>query len=245
VVGALLVTVAAVTAFASVQAAQSGPRGTLVVTAREVAPGERLTAEDLVAQAVDLPPGLVTRGYDAVDAAVGAVALAPLAEGDPVLRSAVLDGPPPAGTRSFSFSVDRDRALDGELHPGEPVDVLATYGSGESAVTLLVAGRAPLLRVGEGARGTLGSSGKVTVTIGLTDADQVLQVAHASQVAAVTLVRSAAAADGPVPSEARAPSTTRPGSGADTSPPAAADEPGPPTTTVARPIPGATTRGNG
>jgi Flp pilus assembly protein CpaB len=108
----------------------------------------------------------------------------------------VADGGDGAVGREFSFPVDRERAMNGRLQPGESVDVLVTYGTGDSARTLVVAPGVRLLDVTEAGKATLGSNGKVVVTLLLTDAEQLLQAAHASAVGAVTLVRSTGATPG-------------------------------------------------
>ena len=119
----------------------------------------------------------------------GAVALAPLVQGDIVDRSSVSPTGSSAPERALSFAVGRERALDGRLQPGDSVDLLATYGTGETARTLVVARRVRLIDLDDAQRG-LDSTGKIVVTVALVDPDDVLRVAHASQVATVTLVRS-------------------------------------------------------
>ncbi|MEZ5141089.1 MAG: SAF domain-containing protein [Acidimicrobiales bacterium] len=211
VVGALLVSVAAVTAFATVRSARTGPTGTVVVATADVPAGQRLTEADVDERPVDLPAELAGRTYAQTGDVVGSVSVTPLAAGDPVLRTTVLaEDEAPPGARVFSFSVDRDRALDGALVPGEHLDVIATYGSGEAALTQVVARTVPLVRAGEVGRGALGAAGKVTVTVALPTDDEVVRVAHASQVAAVTLVRATgtSAAASPSP-EARTPGPAR------------------------------------
>ena len=224
-VGALLVTTAAVLAFASVRSTQHGPDGAVVVAVGPIGPGERLTADRLEVVTVDVPGALAERTYGRIDDVLDAVAVGALADGDPVLRSSVVAADQvPGGRRVVSFSLDRDRALDGALQAGEALDLLATYGTGESAVTQVVARRAALVRVDDAARGGLASAGKITVVVGLPSDEEVVRVAHASQVAAVTLVRSVdPTSTEPVP-EARTPSAARgtPAAPGSTAPPAAA-----------------------
>jgi hypothetical protein len=125
----------------------------------------------------------------------GAVALAPIGEGELVQRSAVLTGGPTEPTRQFSFPVDRERALNGDLRAGERVDVLATYGSGSDATTTVLARDANVIRVTDAKTGSLGSSGKLIVTLALTSPDQLLDAVHAAQVASITVVRSTLAGE--------------------------------------------------
>jgi Flp pilus assembly protein CpaB len=191
-VGGLLVTLAAVVVFATYAGAQATPTSTVVVTTRALEPGARLSTADVELRTVDLGDELVGRSFGSVDDVVGAVALAPLDAGDLVQASAVrtADAGSDPDAPQFSFALDRDRALNGELRPGEIVDLLATFGTGTSASTKVLASSARVLAVEQAGSGTLGSSGRVVLTVALDDDDTVLDVAHASQVAAITVVRA-------------------------------------------------------
>mgnify|MGYP003498177713 CR=1 FL=1 len=196
-VGGLLVTVAAVLVFATYAGAQATRSTTVVVAARALDPGTHLGPTDVEVRTVDLGDELAGRSFSSVDELIAAVALGPLAAGDLVQASAVRT-PDPASERpsdpQFSFPVDRDRALDGELRSGEVVDLLATFGTGSSASTKVLARRARVLAVEQAGSGTLGSSGRLVLTVALGSDDTVLAVAHASQVAAITVVRSSGTA---------------------------------------------------
>lgn len=199
VVGALLVALAAVGVFAAYAGAEHAPTGTAVVADGALPAGHRLTAGDLRTIVVDLPEGLAARTFPEAEAVVGAVTLAPLDADELVQRSVVSTAPagddPSAATHEFSFAVDKERAVNGDLQRGEVLDVLATYGTGDTAYTTVVARRARLLALDGSGRSTIGSTGRIVVTVALTSADQVLQVAHASEVASVTLVRATRADD--------------------------------------------------
>jgi hypothetical protein len=118
----------------------------------------------------------------------GAVALAPLAAGDIVERTSVSMNASGRIGAQLSFPVDRERALDGDLEVGEPLDVLATYGTGDSARTVVVAHGVRLVDLDDSHQGLEGS-GKLVVTVELGEPDQVLAVTHATDVAMITLVR--------------------------------------------------------
>jgi hypothetical protein len=101
----------------------------------------------------------------------------------------------PAGSamvpRSMSFSIDRARALDGELVVGDRVDVVAV--DTRSAEARYVATAAEVLRVDtKGGRGALGGSDEITVTLAV-DAKSALGIATAVHGNDVTLVRSTGA----------------------------------------------------
>lgn len=218
VIGAFLVTVAGVGVYAAYTGATTGPQGVAVVAARAIDPGERIDRDAIRVVRVDLPAKSAQNTYAEVAELEGGVALAPLAEGDLIQRSAVAPRPAssPSPSPQFSFTVERDRALNGDLRRGERVDVLATYGSGDSAYTSVVARGALVISVSDGDSATLASGTKIALTLELADSATVVRAAHATQVAAITLVRSTGVESdgGPdlyrpeAPSTARASSTT-------------------------------------
>jgi hypothetical protein len=80
--------------------------------------------------------------------------------------------------------------MNGELRPGETIDLLATYGTGIDAITTVLARSALVLQLDTQGDGTMGATGRVVLTIGLASADELLDAAHAAQVAGLTAVRS-------------------------------------------------------
>ncbi len=193
-VGGLLVTIAAVLVFSAYAGAQSRPSTSVVVAGRDLDPGDRLTAADLEVRTIDVPADVADRTFADTQALLGAAVLGPVAEGELVQEGAVRLTASPDGNAQpeFSFPVDRERALSGDLQAGESVDLLATFGSGSDATTEVVARGARLLHVQETRNGTLGSSGRLVLTVGLGSEDEVVDVAHASQVATITVVRASA-----------------------------------------------------
>jgi Flp pilus assembly protein CpaB len=200
-VGGLLVIVAAVGVFAAYQGAGSVPATSYVVAEATLAPGTRLTARVLSTAAIDLPDTQADRAYTSIEQLEGAVTLAPLEPGDLIMGSAVLDASRATGDQAaheFSFSVDRDHAMNGGLVVGDRVDVLATYGAGEASYTIVAARDATVLAVDDGSSGGIGSPGTIVVSVALTSASEVLRVAHAAETSALTIVR-ATRADDPLP----------------------------------------------
>ncbi len=186
-----LVAFAMVLAFAVASASHHAPRRQIVVARRPIDVGHRLERDDLRLEPAGLTDAVAGRLFDRVDEVAGTLTLVPIEADGVIARAAVVDdGGGEAVGREFSFPVDQERAMNGRLQPGESVDVLVTYGSGDAARTFLVAAGVRLLDVTAAGKATLGSNGKVVVTVLLTDAHQVLEAAHASEVGAVTLVRS-------------------------------------------------------
>jgi Flp pilus assembly protein CpaB len=213
-VGGLLVTMAAVVVFAAYAGAQERPTSTVVVARHDLDPGERITGDDVEARSVAVASDLADRSFADSAALVGAVTLGPIGAGEMVqegsVRRAGTDGSGP----EFSFPVDRERALAGDVRPGEEIDLLATFGSGSDATTEVLARRARVLHVQEARNGTLGSSGRLVLTVGLASGAEVLDVAHASQVAMITLVRPSSGDQSSSPSATTPSSTSSTGAAA-------------------------------
>ncbi len=199
--GGLLVTMAAVVVFAAYAGANERPSTSVAVARRDLDPGQRLGADDVEVRSVEVASDIADRSFSDASALVGAVTLGPVGAGELVqegsvrLGSAAAPGSASADATAddtgpeFSFPVDRERALAGDVRPGEEVDLLATFGSGSDATTEVLARRARVLHVQEARTGTLGSSGRLVLTVGLASDAEVVDVAHASEVAAITLVR--------------------------------------------------------
>lgn len=190
VIGGLLVTAAALVVFTGYAGAGTEPRGRAVTVTGAVPSGHVLRGSDLSVAEVDLPDDTASGSFDSVEEVVGSVTLTPLAGGDLVQRSAVHAGDadrPPA--HEFSFPIAPERAVGGGLRAGETVDLFATHGSGPDAYTTVLARGAPVVAVQDAGRSTLAGGGLV-LTLALTTPDQVLDTAHAAQVAELTVVRS-------------------------------------------------------
>lgn len=188
-VGGLLVTVSAVVVFAAYAGAQDRPSSSVVVARRVLDPGRRLTADDIEVRAIDVPADVADRSFSDARPLVGAVTLGPIDAGELVQHGSVRTDAADGAGPEFSFPVDRERALAGDVHSGEEVDLLATFGSGSDASTVVVARGARVLHVQEARNGTLASSGRLVLTVALASGEEVVDVAHASQVAVITLVR--------------------------------------------------------
>ncbi len=131
-IGALLVTAAAVLAFVASSGGNDGPRERFVVATRDLAPGDLLTAQDLALAVVDLPPAMAASAQRNPVRLEGAVLRGPVAAGSLLTAAVVgLDDAGPDGTaawryRELSFALPRSRALSGNLDRGDRIDVLAT-----------------------------------------------------------------------------------------------------------------------
>jgi Flp pilus assembly protein CpaB len=140
--------------------AAAGPSVRLVVAARDVARGGTLRAEDLRLSSIPrtyAPPGALR----SVGQAAGRVVLSDLARGEAVTRTRlarVRAGPVasliPEGLRAFAVPSSLPA---GSVVPGDLVDVLATFSSGQPHTETVVAGVQVLFVLGPS--GLAGGSG--------------------------------------------------------------------------------------
>lgn len=198
VVGALLVSAAAVAVFAAYLNATSEPATRYVVADGAIAPGtmieDRQAALELFSAApIDLLPPVDRRVFlvDELDSLVGQVVIVALERGDLLQRSAVLEAGGVGDAQVLSFSLPRSDAVGGDLVPGERIDVLATYSlSGETFTAFIVRG-VPLVGV---EAGTGSGGGSVTLTVAVSSLTDVQALGHAVNTASVFVTRSTAAA---------------------------------------------------
>lgn len=221
VVGALLVAAAAVGVFAAQLRATAEPTTRYLVAVADIDAGTRVDAGNLQTLfghlPLDLAPALAERSVllDDRDALVGQVVTSPLSRGDLVSRTAVSDGGSMADHHAMSFSIAAADAVAGDLRRGQRVDVIATYGSGDDAVTTYVVVGAPLLSIASDEGAGFGGDTQRVLTLALGDRAQVQALAHAVAVAEVVVTRSPEDGDEAEP----APDPYRPADG----PTAAAD----------------------
>jgi Flp pilus assembly protein CpaB len=198
VVGGLLVAASAVGLFAAYAQASARHRTSYVVARQALAPGTRLSAADVSLSAMDLPPEVRSRAFRNVEDVAGTTLVAPLATGELVQASALVATRPGGASRVLSFPVERSGV--GPLKPGERVDVLATFGTGVEAFTTVVLSQALVVEV-DRSKSALGDTGSVVLTVGVDDPAEEVALAHAVQLAKLTVVAAtgAPALPGPPP----------------------------------------------
>lgn len=199
VVGALLVTAAAVATFAAYLGATAEPTTSYLVATEPVEPGTRFADGDELravfgSLTMELASPLRERAIptEELDSLIGRVLVAPLSGGDLVTRTSVVDDGGVAPAQTLSLALPRDAAVGGTLRPGERIDVLATYGSSDSAYTAYVVRGVPLLRVTGPDGGQLGTASEVVLTVAVTELAHVQALGHAISTAAVFVTRSTA-----------------------------------------------------
>jgi SAF domain len=192
VLGALLISVAGFGSFALAAGGNEATPPHYVVLARPVAAGTRLLAEDLALRPIDLDPSTAEHAFGDPARLIGAVPLGPLGSGQLLQRAEValatsVDGTTLPPGHELTIAVHADRLPPG-LRRGERVAVLATTGTGTDARTEVTVQRAMVLHVGEPGD-TLATRGATRLTLALAVPTDVIETAHAAQVAEITLVR--------------------------------------------------------
>jgi Flp pilus assembly protein CpaB len=191
VVGGLLVAAAAVGLFAAATTSGGGARRSYVVASHDLAAGTRLQASDLELAAMDLGPASRARAFDTTQPLLGATLVAPLGTGELVQSSTVVARRGDTASRELTFTLERGRVSAG-IKQGERADLLATYGTGNEAYTVVVVRQAVLVAI-ERPRTSSGENGPATVTVAVDDPADAVALAHAIQLGKITLVRATGA----------------------------------------------------
>ena len=194
VVGGILVAAAGVGLFSAATTAARPPGHPYVVAQRALTAGTRLEPGDLAVAQVELPAALRARAFDDPALLAGATLLAPVGAGELLQVSAVIAGGTTAGSRELTFTVERGR-IGATIRDGERIDLLATYGTGDDAYTLVAGRDLPVITV-DRTRVGVGETSPVFVTVAVADAAGELALSHAAQVAKLTVVRTTGAAPG-------------------------------------------------
>ncbi len=204
VVGALLVTVAAVGAFVFAGSGDNGPNTEYLVLLRDVEAGDSISAADLASEPMVLSPHLAdiafeATGADSAEAVDGATALRLLHAGGLLLAPDVRGMAPIADLESTSIHeltlpvpLDRTPEL---LTRGDRVTVLAHDSRDQS--TRVALEDALVLEFDAGSD-RIGASSDGRLTLGLSDPELVLRGVHLS-FAELTVVLSTRAADDAFP----------------------------------------------
>ena len=192
VLGGLLVAAAVVGLFWASTRAGAGPKQSFVVARHPIAPGTRLSADDLARLPLDLPPSVAGRAFHDPHTLAGATVIAPLAAGELVQASAVVAKASAPASREITFAVPR-ATLASSLEEGERIDIVATYGSGADAFSTVVLRQAQVVGLDRGAS-RVGDQGDAAITVAVDDPSDTVALAHAVQLAKLTVVRATGAA---------------------------------------------------
>jgi Flp pilus assembly protein CpaB len=171
----------------------------ILVAARDLEAGVPLRASDVRAEALRADADVLSRlvSARAVANARGSVLTTPLDRGTPLLAEQLRARPTLDGRRSMSIAVDRARAVNGRLAPGDRVDVVVA----RDGVASVVAAALEVLDVDRGDDGAFASDRRqITVTLAVdVDHSQRLAAVLADGDFVLTRVTGAVSADGAPP----------------------------------------------
>ena len=190
VVGALLVTVAAVGAFAVASREDQGPGTSFLIATRSVRQGTPVSSEDVSLAPMDLPDTAAANAIDSAAGVQGAIAVGDLAAGEVISTGDLIAAPTAGGAavgavHEVTLPVSVDRIPDLTV-AGDRVTLLATVSLDDEPATVLAAEDALVLKWD----GDAGAGGSGVLTLALDDADAVMGVTHLSRQGAVTVVRT-------------------------------------------------------
>lgn len=187
-IGAFLVTVAALGAFALSAGNDGAPTTRYLVTTRAIEIGEQLTAADVRFEAMILSDELADRSLNSMNGLEGATVLRTFRAGELIDVADVI----PASTEAtinetvheVTFGVPLERTPN-SLISGDRVTVLATA----DGLTRLTVEDAVLLEI-DRQPNQIGSSGRGTLTLAIDEPKTVMDIVHLTQIADITIVRS-------------------------------------------------------
>lgn len=199
-IGIVLLAVAAV-GYIAVAARTRTHGSEVVVAARDLPAGTRLTAGDL--RLVELSAGepLLAQLVPAAGepALVGRRLATPALAGLPLGRASVAQ--PGGGPAAFTLTVSALHALGGNLAVGDRVSVLATFSSASGAATARVIARhLVVLAVGQAPTGIDQTSVTVPVTVALPNPGVASELALANSVGKIDLLRDGSNTAAVIPS---------------------------------------------
>lgn len=193
VVGGFLVAVSALGIFTAYARATAGPSTSYVVARHDLALGTQLSADDLVELPMALPAAVAGQAaFDRTSAVIGATTVGPIRKGELVQAGDLVRRRSGPSELEVSFEIEPARAVAGSLRPGELVDVLATFGAGADAYTVVVVQQARVL--GSTSTRTALTTGSDVISLALASSDAALALTHAVNAGEITLVRSTGSA---------------------------------------------------
>lgn len=195
IVGGLLLAVAALGTFLTWQEASGTPDRSYAVAVHPIPPGGRVDADDVRLEPIDLPSDVAAAAFTSLGSVVGRIALGPIGEGELIQAAQVSSAGSADPSVEVSFAIDRDRAVDGLLRPGDRVDVFATYDDH----TTPVAEGVQVVSISAGDGSSFGTGSQLTVTVALTDPERRVDLIHAIRAGEVTLARSTGVGEGGQP----------------------------------------------
>ena len=198
VAGGLLVTTSLIGLYAAHAATSAPPRTNWLIAVRPVPAGHVIVADDLALAPIRLASQTEAHGLNDPDDVIGHTTVISLDDGDLIQRGAISgssSAATPPSSRRISIELDRAEALNGELAPGDEVDVLVTPSSSAAAgapgaSTRAIVRRALVQGVSASDDSAVGSRGKVLLTLVVGDETAAVAVVDAYSTGQIHLIAS-------------------------------------------------------
>ena len=191
VAGAALCGVAAIGLWWAFEQSAAEPQTRFAIARTQLAPGVIVDAADVALVPIRLPAEVSATVFDNREDVVGSLIVGTVHPGELLARSDVTSprfAQAAQGGYAVSVELDRPRALNGLLGPGERVDVVATHPA-ESIGATVVASDARVLDVDDRSDAER-LAATVTVTLQVPDLSVATDVAAAADAGAITLIRT-------------------------------------------------------
>lgn len=191
VAGGALCGVAAMGLWWAFEQSAAEPQTHFAIARTQLAPGVIVDAADVALVPIRLPAEVSATVFDNHNDVVGSLIVGTVRPGELLARSDVTAprfAQAAQGGYAVSVELDRPRALNGLLGPGERVDVVATLPSEPISATV-VASDARVLDVDDRSE-TQHLAATVTVTLQVPDLAIATDVAAAADAGAITLIRT-------------------------------------------------------
>lgn len=199
-IGIALLTVSAI-GYIAVAAGTRNQSGEVVVAARNLPAGSRLTRRDLHLVKLSASPSTLEQllPASAETSLLGRRLAAPALAGLPLGRASV--AATGGGPAAFTLTVPALHAVGGNLAAGDRVSVLATFTNQTGGATARVIARdLTVLSVGQPPPGIEQASATVPVTVALPNPSLASQLALANSVGKIDLLRDGRKTDAAIPS---------------------------------------------
>lgn len=158
------------------------------VAARDLSSGSTITSDSLRIEHVRLPPRLGSEYLSSGETIEGSVVTKPLGAGE-LVPKAWIATEAALGGRSITVPIDPEHAVGGQLHPGDVVDLFATFDPGDvRARTVSLVRQIEVIDVVSAGGLVMGDESIVGLTISVSP-DEAQRIAFASRNAQLDVVR--------------------------------------------------------
>ncbi len=201
-VGALLITIAAVGAYVTATRGSDVPSTEFLVVTSPIAAGQPVSLDLVAFEPMDIPVDVARGALNSTEGLDGAISLRDLRPGeilgvDDLLASPTIDGYPIGAVHELSFPVPLDRTPR-DLIRGDRVTILSSLRVGDIPTTMVALEDAIVIAF-DPRTDQIGATGTGVLTLSIPDAESVMSTTHLSRQGDLTIVRSTRAIEDQYP----------------------------------------------